>query len=66
MKNQDIRSLSVEELAAQIKEKEASLQKLAFNHAVTPLENPISLRELRRLIARLKTEQAARHANVVR
>jgi large subunit ribosomal protein L29 len=32
------------------------LKKLEFAHGISPLENPMSLRELRREIARLKTE----------
>jgi large subunit ribosomal protein L29 len=61
MKNQDIRALSTEDLHAQIKELEAKLQKLSFSHAVAPLENPISLRQTRRTIARLKTHLRARN-----
>ncbi len=45
-----------ENLAARIKEDELRLKKLKFAHAVSPLENPMNIRALRRDLARLKTE----------
>lgn len=51
-----IQGLSVEDLAARIKEDELRLKKLEFAHAISPLENPMSIRNLRRELARLKTE----------
>ena len=51
-----IQGLSTEDLAARIKEDETRLKKLEFGHAITPLENPMSIRNLRRELARLKTE----------
>jgi large subunit ribosomal protein L29 len=51
-----IQGLSVEDLQARIKEDELRLKKLEFAHAISPLENPMSIRNLRRELARLKTE----------
>ena len=51
-----IQGLSVEDLAARIKEDEMRLRKLEFAHALSPLENPMSIRNLRRDVARLKSE----------
>ena len=51
-----IQSLSVEDLTARIKEDELRLKKLEFGHAISPLENPMSIRNLRKDLARLKTE----------
>ena len=51
-----IQSLNVEDLSARIREDEQRLKKLEFGHAISPLENPMSIRNLRREIARLKTE----------
>ena len=51
-----ILGLSKEDLTARIKEDENRLKKLEFGHAITPLENPMSIRNLRREVARLKTE----------
>jgi large subunit ribosomal protein L29 len=54
--NISLRELSVADLKARIQEDEVRLKKLEFAHAITPLENPMSIRALRRDIARLKTE----------
>jgi large subunit ribosomal protein L29 len=51
-----IKGLSDTELKAKITEDELRLKKLSFAHAMTPLENPVSIRSLRKDIARLKTE----------
>jgi large subunit ribosomal protein L29 len=51
-----IQNLSAEDLTARIKEDELRLKKLEFGHAISPLENPMSIRNLRREVARLKTE----------
>lgn len=44
------------DLKARIKEDELRLKKLEFAHAISPLENPMSVRSLRKDLARLKTE----------
>jgi large subunit ribosomal protein L29 len=51
-----IQALSEEDLKARINEDEVRLRKLEFAHAITPLENPMSIRNLRREVARLKTQ----------
>jgi large subunit ribosomal protein L29 len=51
-----IREITDEALTARINDDEIRLRKLQFAHAVTPLENPMSIRSLRKDIARLKTE----------
>ena len=51
-----VKGLSEADLAAKIKEDEQRLKKLMFAHAIAPLENPQSIRALRRDIARLKTQ----------
>ncbi len=51
-----IKELNEADLAARIKEDEMRLKKQEFAHAISPLENPVSIRGLRRDIARLKTE----------
>ncbi len=47
--------LNESDLTAKIKEDELRMKKLSFAHAISPLENPQSIRSLRRDIARLKT-----------
>jgi large subunit ribosomal protein L29 len=51
-----IQGLSEQDLQARINEDEQRLKKLEFAHAISPLENPMSIRSLRREVARLKTE----------
>lgn len=60
MKNSEIKALSVEELAEKIKAETEGLNKLNFAQAISPIENPMKIRETRRLIARLKTELRAK------
>ena len=50
-----IKSLNAEELQARIKEDELRLKKVSFAHSISPLENPVSIRLLRKDIARVKT-----------
>ncbi|XVJ64862.1 MAG: 50S ribosomal protein L29 [Lacibacter sp.] len=50
-----IQDLNAADLSARIKEDELRLKKLEFAHAISPLENPMSIRGLRKDIARLKT-----------
>ncbi len=51
-----INSLNEADLKARIGEDELRLKKLTFAHAISPLENPMTIRALRKDIARLKTE----------
>lgn len=51
-----IQALNEQDLQARIKEDEMRLKKLEFAHAISPLENPMSIRGLRKELARLKTE----------
>jgi len=43
-----------------IADEELRMKKLQFSHAVNPIENPLSIRTLRRRLAQLKTEQKKR------
>ncbi len=54
--NKTLKDLNEGDLAARIKEDEIRLKKLEFAHAISPLENPMSIRSLRKDVARLKTE----------
>lgn len=50
-----VKGLSPEDLLSKISEDELRLKKLSFAHSVTPLESPVTLRLLKKDIARLKT-----------
>ena len=59
-----LKDLSETDLKARIQEDELRLKKLEFAHAISPLENPMSIRALRKDIARLKTELHKRELSV--
>lgn len=48
--------MNEQDLQARIREDELRLKKIQFAHGISPLENPMTLRQLRKDIARLKTE----------
>ncbi|GAB3431937.1 50S ribosomal protein L29 [Niabella aquatica] len=50
-----IKGLSAEDLKVQLEQSKQRLKKLEFAHAITPLENPMSIRSLRQDIARIQT-----------
>jgi len=54
--NKSLQDLNQKDLESKIQEDELRLKKLEFAHAISPLENPMSIRSLRRDIARLKSE----------
>ena len=51
-----LKEMSDADLKARIQEDELRLKKLTFAHAVSPLENPMTIRGVRKDLARLKTE----------
>jgi large subunit ribosomal protein L29 len=51
-----LKEMSDADLKARIQEDELRLKKLEFAHAISPLENPMSVRSIRKDLARLKTE----------
>jgi large subunit ribosomal protein L29 len=51
-----LKEMSEVDLKARIEEDELRIKKLKFAHAVSPLENPMSIRDVRKDLARLKTE----------
>ena len=55
MKNAEINKLSVEDIETKIGELVKKLKDLKMNHKVSPIENPVQIKFLRRDIARLKT-----------
>ncbi len=59
----ELQDYTVEKLESEIAASEKSYNKLAIEHAVQGLENPLRLREARRDVARLKTELRRREIN---
>ena len=60
MKNSEIRELTTKEIAERIDAEKDKLIRMRMNHAITPLDNPIILKEARKNMARLKTEMRKR------
>lgn len=57
MKYKEIQLLSSQEHNDRLKEELDYLVKLRFAHSVSPIENPMKIRQTRKCIARLKTAQ---------
>ena len=51
-----VKEMNESDLKSRIEEDELRIKKLKFAHAVSPLENPMSIRGVRKDLARLKTE----------
>ena len=60
MKNAEIKGLTLAELNEKIGSEAEALRKMKFAHQVSAIENPMKIRETRKLIARLKTELTAK------
>ena len=56
----ELQEFSDADLKAEIGNTETQYQKLKFDHAIKGLDNPIQLRDVRRDIARLKSEERRR------
>jgi len=56
MKNSEIRELTTKEVIERIGEEKSILVRQKLNHAVSPLDNPMKIKETRKNIAKLKTE----------
>ena len=59
-KTLELKEFSVDDLKNEIVETETQYQKMKFDHAIKGLDDPLALREVRRDIARLKTEVRTR------
>jgi large subunit ribosomal protein L29 len=56
MKQSEVKKLSIAELQEKLGETKKSYSDLKMAHAISPLENPIQLRSVRRVVARIATE----------
>ena len=55
MKKEEIKELSLKELADQIEVAEKAYRELKVAHAISPIDNPAKITKDRREIARMKT-----------
>lgn len=63
MKTREIRELNNQEILERLEAEREQLVRLKMNHAISPLDNPLQIKEVRRTIARLATELRQRENN---
>ena len=60
MKQKEVKELSVEELYDKLKSLKKELSEMKMTHAISPIENPMQIKSIRRTIARINTELTVR------
>jgi large subunit ribosomal protein L29 len=63
MKTSEIKELSTSDLLERIDTERTMLVRMKLNHAITPLDNPQKVKNVKMTIARLLTELRARELN---
>ena len=63
MKIAEIREIATNELAERIEAEVANYNQMVLNHSISPLDNPVQIKKLRRTIARMKAELRQRELN---
>ena len=63
MKIAEIRELSTAELKERVEAEVTRYAQMKLNHAISPLENPAQLKQMRHDIARMKGELRSRELN---
>jgi large subunit ribosomal protein L29 len=63
MKTSEIRELSTSDLLERIDTERTLLVRMKLNHAITPLDNPQKVKDVKLTIARLLTEMRTREMN---
>ncbi|MBK8880937.1 MAG: 50S ribosomal protein L29 [Bacteroidales bacterium] len=63
MKTSEIKELSTPDLLERIDTERTMLVRMKLNHAITPLDNPQKVKEVKLTIARLLTELRTRELN---
>jgi large subunit ribosomal protein L29 len=60
MKQKEVKELSIDELKEKLVSFKKELSDLKMTHAISPIENPMQIKNLRRTIARINTELTVR------
>ena len=60
MKQSEIKDLSAAELQEKLSQTKKTYADLKMAHAISPIENPLHIRRVRRTVARLATELTKR------
>ena len=65
MKTSEIEKLSLEDLQDKLAEFQKQLSDLKMNHAVSPLENPLQIKAVRKTVARLLTAITTKQNEII-
>jgi large subunit ribosomal protein L29 len=65
MKAPEIEKLSIEDLQDKLVDYQKQLLDLKMNHAVSPLENPLQIKTVRRTVSRLLTAITAKKNEII-
>ena len=63
MKTREIKELNNKEILERLDVEKGHLDRLKMNHAISPLDNPLQIKEVRRTVGRLATELRQREIN---
>ena len=63
MKTAEIKEMPTSDLAERVEAEVANYNQVILNHSISPLDNPAQIKQLRRTIARMKTELRQRELN---
>ena len=63
MKIAEIKEMTTSDLVERGEAETANYDQMVINHSISPLENPAQIKQLRRTIARMKTELRQRELN---
>ena len=63
MKIAEIKEMTTNDLVERVEAETANYNQMVINHSISPLENPAQIKQLRRTIARMKTELRQRELN---
>ena len=56
MKQKEVKELSIDELNEKLLSFKNELSEMKMTHAVSPIENPLQIKNIRKTIARINTE----------
>jgi large subunit ribosomal protein L29 len=63
MKSTEIKEMTTNDLVERVETEVVNYNQLILNHSISPLDNPAKIKQLRRDIARMKTELRERELN---
>ncbi len=63
MKIAEIKEIPTNDLVERVEAEVTNYNQMVLNHSISPLDNPAQIKQLRRTIARMKTELRERELN---